>query len=47
LRRLALAVRQAPEEFQLAATDVISSVTDDGVAGVLAGFWGILFSRES
>jgi Cof subfamily protein (haloacid dehalogenase superfamily) len=44
---LAFAMGQAPEEVQLAATDVASSVTDDGVARVLAGFEGILFSREA
>jgi Cof subfamily protein (haloacid dehalogenase superfamily) len=44
---LAFAMGQAPEEVQLAATDVTSSVTDDGVARVLAGFEGILFSRKS
>jgi Cof subfamily protein (haloacid dehalogenase superfamily) len=43
---LAFAMGQAPEEVQLAATDVASSVTDDGVARVLAGFEGILFSRR-
>jgi 5-amino-6-(5-phospho-D-ribitylamino)uracil phosphatase len=43
---LAFAMGQAPEEVQLAATDVTSSVTDDGVARVLAGFEGILFSRQ-
>jgi Cof subfamily protein (haloacid dehalogenase superfamily) len=43
---LAFAMGQAPEEVQLAATDVTSSVTDDGVARVLAGFEGILFSRD-
>jgi hydroxymethylpyrimidine pyrophosphatase-like HAD family hydrolase len=37
---------QAPEEVQLAATNVTSSVTDDGVARVLAGFEGILFTRK-
>jgi 5-amino-6-(5-phospho-D-ribitylamino)uracil phosphatase len=42
---LAFAMGQAPEEVQLAATNVTSSVTDDGVARVLAGFEGILFSR--
>jgi len=42
---LAFAMGQAPEEVQLAATDVASSVTDDGVARVLAGFEGLLFSR--
>jgi Cof subfamily protein (haloacid dehalogenase superfamily) len=43
---LAFAMGQAPEEVQLAATDVTSAVTDDGVARVLAGFEGILFSRQ-
>jgi len=43
---LAFAMGQAPEEVQQAATDVTSSVTDDGVARVLAGFEGILFSRQ-
>jgi Cof subfamily protein (haloacid dehalogenase superfamily) len=43
---LAFAMGQAPEEVQLAASDVTSSVTDDGVARVLAGFEGILFSRQ-
>jgi Cof subfamily protein (haloacid dehalogenase superfamily) len=43
---LAFAMGQAPEEVQLVATDVTSSVTDDGVARVLAGFEGILFSRQ-
>ena len=42
---LAFAMGQAPEEVQLAATDVTSSVTDDGVARVLAGFEGIIFLR--
>jgi hydroxymethylpyrimidine pyrophosphatase-like HAD family hydrolase len=43
---LAFAMGQAPEEVQLAATDVTSSVTDDGVARVLAGFEGLLFTRK-
>ena len=43
---LAFAMGQAPEEVQLAATDITSSVSDDGVARVLAGFEGILFSRQ-
>ena len=43
---LAFAMGQAPEEVQIAATNVTSSVTDDGVARVLAGFEGILFSRQ-
>jgi Cof subfamily protein (haloacid dehalogenase superfamily) len=42
---VAFAMGQAPEEVQLAATDVTSSVTDDGVARVLAGFEGLLFIR--
>jgi Cof subfamily protein (haloacid dehalogenase superfamily) len=43
---LAFAMGQAPEEVQLAATDVTSSVTDDGVARVLAGFEGVLFLKR-
>lgn len=43
---LAFAMGQAPEEVRLAATDVTSSVEDDGVARILAGFEGILFSRR-
>lgn len=43
---LAFAMGQAPEEVRLAATDVTSSVEDDGVARVLAGLEGILFSRQ-
>jgi Cof subfamily protein (haloacid dehalogenase superfamily) len=43
---LAFAMGQAPEEVQLAATDVASSVTDDGVARVLAGFEGVMFARS-
>jgi len=42
---LAFAMGQAPEEVQLAATQVTSSVSDDGVARVLAGFEGILFTH--
>jgi Cof subfamily protein (haloacid dehalogenase superfamily) len=42
---LAFAMGQAPEEVIEAATHVASSVTDDGVAKVLAGIEGILFSR--
>jgi hydroxymethylpyrimidine pyrophosphatase-like HAD family hydrolase len=42
---IAFAMGQAPEEVQLAATDVTGSVTDDGVATVLAGLEGILFAR--
>jgi 5-amino-6-(5-phospho-D-ribitylamino)uracil phosphatase len=43
---LAFAMGQAPKEVQLEATDITSSVTDDGVARVLAGLEGILFSRQ-
>jgi hypothetical protein len=43
---LAFAMWQAPEGVQLAGTNATSSVTDDGVARVLAGFEGILFSRQ-
>ena len=42
---LAFAMGQAPEEVIKAATYVTSSVTDDGVAVVLSGLEGILFSR--
>jgi Cof subfamily protein (haloacid dehalogenase superfamily) len=42
---LAFAMGQAPEEVIEAATHLTSSVTDDGVAAVLAGLEGILFSR--
>jgi hydroxymethylpyrimidine pyrophosphatase-like HAD family hydrolase len=42
----AFAMGQAPEEVQVAATDVTSSVVDDGVAKVLAGLEGIIFSRN-
>lgn len=44
---LAFAMGQAPEEVKLAATDVTSSVTDDGVARVLASLEGITFTRKS
>jgi 5-amino-6-(5-phospho-D-ribitylamino)uracil phosphatase len=40
---LAFAMGQAPEEVRLAATNVTSSVTDDGVARVLAAFEGFEF----
>jgi Cof subfamily protein (haloacid dehalogenase superfamily) len=43
---LAFAMGQAPDEVKSAATDITSSVTDDGVATVLAGLEGILFSRR-
>ena len=42
---LAFAMGQAPDEVIEAATHVTSSATDDGVATVLAGLEGILFSR--
>jgi Cof subfamily protein (haloacid dehalogenase superfamily) len=42
----AFAMGQAPEEVHLAATHITSSVTDDGVAIVLSGFEGVLFSRR-
>ena len=42
---IAFAMGQAPDEVIEAATHVTSSVTDDGVAAVLAGLEGILFSR--
>jgi Cof subfamily protein (haloacid dehalogenase superfamily) len=41
---LAFAMGQAPTEVQLEATAVTSSVADDGVARVLGGFEGILYS---
>jgi hydroxymethylpyrimidine pyrophosphatase-like HAD family hydrolase len=44
---LAFAMGQAPEEVQVEASYVTSSVTDGGVARVLAGFEGILFSRKT
>jgi hydroxymethylpyrimidine pyrophosphatase-like HAD family hydrolase len=44
---LAFAMGQSSKEVQLAATDVTASVTDDGVAQVLAGLEGFLFSRGS
>lgn len=44
---LAFAMGQAPEEVRLAATDITSAVDDDGVARVLAGLEGILFSRRA
>ena len=43
---LAFAMGQAAEETKLAATAVTSSVEDDGVARVLSGFEGILFTRR-
>jgi Cof subfamily protein (haloacid dehalogenase superfamily) len=43
---LAFAMGQAPDEVKAAATNITSSVSDDGVASVLAGLEGILFSRQ-
>jgi Cof subfamily protein (haloacid dehalogenase superfamily) len=43
---LAFAMGQAPEEVKEAATNITESVSDDGVASVLAGLEGILFSRH-
>ena len=43
---LAFAMGQAPDEVKAAATNITSSVSEDGVASVLAGLEGILFSRE-
>jgi hydroxymethylpyrimidine pyrophosphatase-like HAD family hydrolase len=40
---LAFAMGQAPEEVQLEATHVTSSVEDNGVARVLNGFEGVVF----
>lgn len=43
---LAFAMGQAPDEVKAAATNITESVSDDGVAAVLAGLEGILFSRH-
>jgi Cof subfamily protein (haloacid dehalogenase superfamily) len=43
---LAFAMGQAPDEVKAAATAVTAAVDEDGVARVLAGFEGILFSRQ-
>lgn len=43
----AFAMGQAPEEVKDAATAVTAAVEDDGVAQVLAGFEGILFTTEA
>ena len=40
------AMGQGPDEVKFAASAVVASVEDDGVAEVLAGFEGILFSRS-
>jgi Cof subfamily protein (haloacid dehalogenase superfamily) len=42
----AFAMGQAPEEVKEAATAVTGAVEDDGVAQVLAGFEGILFTAK-
>ena len=42
---IGFAMGQGPEEVQAAASIVTSSVEDDGVARVLSGFEGILFTR--
>jgi len=42
---IGFAMGQGPEEVKAAAAAVTSSVEDDGVARVLSGFEGILFSR--
>ena len=39
------AMGQGPDEVKEAATAVVASVEDDGVAEVLSGFEGILFTR--
>lgn len=43
---LSFAMGQAVEETKLVAREITSSVEDDGVARVLSGFEGILFSRR-
>jgi hydroxymethylpyrimidine pyrophosphatase-like HAD family hydrolase len=40
------AMGQGPDEVKAAATAVTSSVDDDGVARVLSGFEGILFTES-
>ncbi len=42
---IGFAMGQGPEEVKAAAAAITSSVEDDGVARVLSGFEGILFSR--
>ena len=44
---LSFAMAQGPDEVRAAALEVTSSVEDDGVARVLSGFEGILFSRSN
>ncbi|MFM7030236.1 MAG: HAD family hydrolase [Micrococcales bacterium] len=43
---LSFAMGQGPDDVQAAAMAVTASVEDDGVARVLSGFEGILFSRS-
>ena len=43
---LAFAMGQGPEEVHKAASFVTDAVEDDGVASVLSGFEGILFTRS-
>jgi hydroxymethylpyrimidine pyrophosphatase-like HAD family hydrolase len=42
---IGFAMGQGPEEVKAAASIITSSVEDDGVARVLSGFEGILFTR--
>jgi len=44
---MAFAMGQAPEEVRRAATEVTGTVSDDGVATVLAGLEGILFGNDT
>ncbi len=44
---LAFAMGQAPEGVKARATAITAAVEDNGVAQVLAGFEGILFTREA
>jgi len=43
---IGFAMAQGPDEVRAAASVVTSSVEDDGVARVLSGFEGILFTRD-
>jgi hydroxymethylpyrimidine pyrophosphatase-like HAD family hydrolase len=40
------AMGQGPEDVKEAASAVVASVEDDGVAQVLAGFEGLLFTQN-
>ncbi len=44
---LSFAMAQGPDDVRAAALEITSSVEDDGVARVLSGFEGILFSRAN